>query len=1072
MPQLVAAAVAYALPATAATALTVAGTAITYASLIGYAVTIGGAMAYGASQNAKMRNAMASLQNQGRDVMVRDPVAPQRAIYGQCMVSGPIVFMATSGTKNELLHLVIALAGHECDTLGAIYFDGSQTAVPLDGSGYGTGAYAGKLLVARHVGTAAQGYDTALSACVPSLWTVNHKLSGIAYLYVQMAYDTNLFPNGIPTIKCLVSGKKVFDPRDGTQSSGTPSTWKYSSNSALCAADYINDAKFGKGVAWARIDQTALTEAANTCDEAVSLAAGGTEHRYETHGTVDSSSTTDQILLQLVQAMAGSSVNTGGIWTVRAGSYRTPTVTLTDNDLVGAFSVQPRQSRRDTFNGVKGTFISPQNQWVASDFPPVKNDTYKAQDGGVRLWKDTQYPFTTSWTMVQRLAKIDLERGRQQITCSGIYKLSAFLVMPSDVVLITRAALGWSSKAFEVVEWSFTCDAKGALAVALTFRETASGVWTWSAEETTVDLAPNSSLPDPHVVGTPTGLTLLTDSTTSWTQTDGTFVPRLKLTWNTPNNTYVEQGGLTIIEFKKSADSTWIIWNTVRGDTLLDYLTDVKVGTNYDVRIVHQNAIGVRGAYQTVTGYTVAGDNSAPATPSGLTFVTGTGKSVSLSWNLNSEVDINEYVIQRSPDNATWAEIGRVAANRFVDVNVTIGSSYYYRIAATDFMANVSSYSSSVGAATPGTIGASVVDTTAPAAPSAPSVSSSGTRLSGDGTVLSYFVINMPAMPSGAVLFNLLYRKAGAAEWIIGNQTSTGGGTCNIDDLTPGTSYDFGIQAFSVFGYGSTITTLTSQAAPNTSTAPATPSGGSLSATGVLPKNNPSRSSYPLAYFGTLISWNANTEADFDHYEVKGTITDADGATDYSWSDIGGGTGGTRPTFDTAICFYNGSLNAGYIRVRAVNRSGLQSPWLRIGNANGTATLAVGQGASMNQGTTSNDMAAGNDSRITGAAQKASNLSDVANAATARQNLGVRDASHVQNLTGGATTETFTYTHNIGTQQYKVVIACVDPAGNVLAYHDYSNVGNDANNSVFLVADPSGGTISGGNRRFTIHFLP
>ncbi len=49
---------------------------------------------------------------QTKTFTVRDPVAPQQFIYGEDLVSGPIIFGDTSGNENRDLDLLIALACH------------------------------------------------------------------------------------------------------------------------------------------------------------------------------------------------------------------------------------------------------------------------------------------------------------------------------------------------------------------------------------------------------------------------------------------------------------------------------------------------------------------------------------------------------------------------------------------------------------------------------------------------------------------------------------------------------------------------------------------------------------------------------------------------------------------------------------------------------------------------------------------------------------------------------------------------------------------------------------------------
>jgi hypothetical protein len=988
-----------------------------------------------------------------RSQMVRSPIAARNIIYGRCRASGTVVYMSTTGSKNEYLHIVIALAGHEIEEIEEVYFN--DDLVPLV-SNTPTGFYNGVARVNKHLGESYQTADTDLINDTASLtdgkWTSDHRLQGIAYLYVRLTWDTEKFPSGIPNISAVIKGKKVLDTRT--------STTAYSANPALCLRDYLTDSAVGMGMDATEIDVTAINAAANICDEDVEVkpitVPATYENRYECNGVIATSASPDENIGKLLSAMGGLIAYSGGKVVPYAGGYRIPTVTLTEKHFVGPLNIQTRTSARDRVNSVKGVYVSESNGWQVSDFPTISSATYVTNDNNTRYYRDVVLPFTTSASCAQRLAVIELRRAREEITFTARFRLEAMQVRAGDTVMITNAKLGWSSKVFEVMEWHFATDGNPPqLYIDMTLRETASSVYSWTvADQVYVADSPNTTLPDPFTLGAPSSLALTADGTTQFIQADGTAIPRIKVKWTPPAEEFIQSGGAVVIEYKPSTSTTYLTWSRVEGAQTEDYISsDVKIGTNYDVRIFGESYFKISTSYVT-SSVTVAPDTTPPATPTGLTAIAGTGQIISLDWDDNTEPDFGEYGVWRntSNDSGGATKIAETRASRFVDVNLTLGTTYYYWISAYDRSENQSAKSTGASA-TAVAVTAGQTDSTPPADPSAPTVNTTGTYLSGDGTTLARIVVNVPAFTTRCVIMNVLYRKSGTAGWIVADQRSTGGSTSSIDDLTPNVTYEIAVQAFSAFGIASNIVSGGTQTAPNNSTAPATPSGSTLSKVGVTPKLIESTREY---YFGTRASWTPNTETDFDHYEIKATATDSSSATDYTWFGEAGGSNSLVSTKANTMCLYAATPSTGYTFLRAVNRSGVASSWVYVGLAANNAFIGAGSVSAQDK----------SDVSVSGIKTGASAASSV------RQVAAVFQESAVVALSGGSPTETFSVdisNRGFSTKPDVGVGGCASDA-NLIAAYDFDHASNSSSTAYVRAATLDGSNIGAGNYRFNLDF--
>ena len=399
-----------------------------------------------------------------REATINAPDNSRRIIYGRCRVSGQLAYAQSTGDQNQYLHMVVILAGHAVDGFEDVYLD-DTLASTIPGNCYydlfdGTQTTACASLVAASGG----------------LWTDSHILKGCAYIYLRLLYDQNHFASGVPTVKVVTRGKRVYDPRTATTA--------WSDNPALCCLDYmLTSAELGgMGIIdLAEINMATVIAAANICDELVTASADGlsTEKRYTCNGTLTINVTPRQMLEALLQSMAGDAVCAGGVWQLFAGAFTSPVSTIDETWLNGSLSFAIGTDKGSRINTVTGTYVDPGDNWAIKGFEAVTDNSLIAEDGGEELKQDLTLNFTLTASMGRRLAKIIMRKSRSEASMDYPSNFKAWELSPLDVVAVNNQILGWSGKTFRVTSWGFT--AMGG--VSLSLRSETAWVYEWGVDD-------------------------------------------------------------------------------------------------------------------------------------------------------------------------------------------------------------------------------------------------------------------------------------------------------------------------------------------------------------------------------------------------------------------------------------------------------------------------------------------------------------------------------------------------------------------------------------------------------------
>ena len=562
-----------------------------------------------------------------RTQMIKQPAQPRRVVYGEVRVSGTLVFAETTNS-DEFIHLVIALATHEIEGFQSFRIDENTVTVNASGLVTAPSQYVdGSTNLIRLKTKTGADNQTAQSDLVSEVtnWTSNHRLRGIAYIYARLKFNSNAFPQGLPNISATIRGKKVYDPR--TTNTG------YSNNPALCIRDYLTDTKYGLGCSASEIDDTSFSAAANTCEEQVTLAAGGQANRYTMNGSFETSHSAKDILERMLTSCGGILTYTNGKFRLRVAEYRSPSITLTESDLRGSIKLDAKQSQADNYNAIKGVFSPSSNDYIAADYPPVTSSTFEAEDNNEQRFLDYDLPFTTNAPEAQRLAKIALFRSRQQISLQLSANLKGFQLDVGDTVNITLPRYGFTNKIFEIAEWNLAINGGAEIGVDLQLRETASAVYDWNADEATFT-EDNTTLPNPFSIAAPT--VTATDTVQTFQQKAVTV---LEVTVAS-TDTYANQFEVSV---KKSTDSVFESLGV--SSQALFTLVDVEDGATYDIRARSISSFGIKSSYTSITR-TIAGKAGTPPSNVSDFSLNYMGTQAKLSWTAVTDPDLSHYRVR------------------------------------------------------------------------------------------------------------------------------------------------------------------------------------------------------------------------------------------------------------------------------------------------------------------------------------------------------------------------------------------------------------------------------------------
>lgn len=573
---------------------------------------------------------------------------PIPVLYGEQRIGGNQVFLTSSGSGNEYIHIIQTISDSEIDSVSELWLDDKLSTDPF---------YAGHVYHEVFTGTQTQGVCQALKNDFPD-W--NDAMRGTAYIYVRLKYNRDKFQS-LPLITIKAKGRKLYDPRN------SQTVW--SDNGALALYDMLINKVYGFGLTSSVLDAQSINDAANKIDTM----------GYTFNCFVNAREPVQDIINRMLINFRGFLIYTDGVYKLKIYDYDSPVMALTDDDVIEDSFEITAPGLPETPNRLKVKFIDPDLKYTVNDF--IYEDKDAITLDGMERENELNLIACTSYDQASEIATFQIERQRLNKTFACAIGSKGNSLELGDIVSMTNSFAGWTNQSARIAGINYLPNYD----VGLTLVEEASELY-----DKKLNISPHTwfsgSFPDP-AEQVPEAYNI--EFSEELYGTKNNILTKLKVLFQIPSGWVWYDHSEAWISTDGGAAYSRYLANAINSF----YVDPATEGITYYIKILPVSIYGVKRAIANCTAHTkyVFGKTLKPADVTEFWGQSSLG-GLRLDWAAIADVDLDYYKIRYTPDTAsgTWDNAIDVATAYSTSITLPAALDGKYMIKAVDTSGNES----------------------------------------------------------------------------------------------------------------------------------------------------------------------------------------------------------------------------------------------------------------------------------------------------------------------------------------------------------------------------------------------